>query len=78
MPSVSIRAIGYDEDREELWIEYRSRLGGYSYFNVPPDVYDELMEAGSRGGYVNAIIKPNYRRYLYRACPPPDIHPIPV
>ena len=27
------------------------------YFGVPPEVYDELEEAESKGGYVNSVIK---------------------
>jgi hypothetical protein len=67
--SESIRAIGYDEHRELLWVEFRSRPGGYVYSGVPHDVFDELMQAESLGGYVNEAIKSNYR-CEYRAQPP--------
>jgi len=58
--SSSIRAIGYDETAEELWIEFHSAPDPYVYFGVPPDVYGELQEAESKGGYVNLKIKPQY------------------
>jgi hypothetical protein len=59
--SSSIRSIGYDEQAEELWIEFHSSPDPYVYFEVPPEVYSELEEAGSKGEYVNLMIKPDYR-----------------
>ena len=59
--SSSIRAIGYDEETEELWIEFHISPDPYVYFEVPPEVYGELEEAGSKGEYVNLTIKPDYR-----------------
>jgi hypothetical protein len=58
--SSSIRAIGYDGEAEELWIEFHSSPDPYVYFAVPADVYGGLEEAESKGEYVNLIIKPYY------------------
>lgn len=58
--SSSIRSIGYDAQAAELWIEFHSSPDPYVYFEVPPEVYDELEEAGSKGEYVNLMIKPSY------------------
>lgn len=58
--SSSIRAIGYDEEAEELWIEFHSSADPYAYFEVPREVYRELEEADSKGEYVNLTIKPYY------------------
>jgi hypothetical protein len=58
--SSSIRAIGYDEEAEELWIEFHSSRDPYVYFEVPPEVHGELEEAESKGEYVNRMIKPYY------------------
>ncbi len=58
--SSSIRAIGYDGEAEELWIEFHSSPDPYVYFEVPADVYGGLEEAESKGEYVNLIIKPSY------------------
>jgi hypothetical protein len=55
--STSIRAIGYDPERYEAWVEFLSRPGPYVYLGVPPEVYTELEEADSAGGYVNSVIK---------------------
>ena len=35
--------------------------GTYVYSDVPAEVYRELLEAGSKGGYVSNVIKPSYR-----------------
>ena len=59
--SSSIQAIGYDEEGEELWIDFHSSPDPYVYFEVSPEVYGELEEAGSKGQYVNLMIKPHYR-----------------
>lgn len=66
--SSSVRAIGYDKDAEELWVEYHSSPGAYRYRGVPPDVFVELAEAESKGGYVNRAIK-NRFPYEYRPRP---------
>jgi hypothetical protein len=55
--STSIRAIGYDPERYEAWVEFLSRPGPYVYLGVPPEVFAELEEAESAGGYVNSVIK---------------------
>ncbi len=55
--SSSIRGIGYDAEKYEVWVEFLTRRGPYVYFGVPREVYDELEEAESKGGYVNSVIK---------------------
>lgn len=72
--SESIRAIGYDARGERLWVEFHNRIGGYLYFDVPHDVFDELMEADSIGRYVNYHIVPYYR-CEYRPRPPRPTRP---
>lgn len=46
--SEAIRSIGYDIDRRVLEVEFH---GGavYRYFDVPDEVYVELMQAASLG-----------------------------
>jgi hypothetical protein len=67
--SESIRVIGYEPRSERLWVEFHSRAGGYIYFGVAHDIFDELMEADSIGRYVNYHIVPFYR-CEYRPRPP--------
>lgn len=66
--SASIRAIGYDRDVSKLWIAYHSAADPHVYLGVPADAFAELEAAGSKGEYVNPMIKPFYR-YEQRPWP---------
>jgi hypothetical protein len=63
--SSSIRAIGYNKSSEELWVEYRSGPGAYVYKGVPGELFTGLRQAGSKGSYVNRMIKGRFP-YEYR------------
>ncbi|MCD4751965.1 MAG: KTSC domain-containing protein [Anaerolineaceae bacterium] len=54
--SSNIMSIGYDATRMILEIEFK---GGslYQYSNVPLDVYEGLMAAGSHGRFFATYIK---------------------
>lgn len=54
--SSNLASVGYDPRGRVLEIEF---LNGsiYQYFNVPADVYQSLMSAGSHGRYFDAYIK---------------------
>lgn len=57
--SSNIRQIGYDSATQDLyveWIEGRT----YVYSGVPEVTHQELMDAASKGSYINREIKPNY------------------
>lgn len=58
--STNVSEIGYDEERRILEIVFSSG-GIYQYFEVPPQVYQELMNSGSIGQYLNSAIKGAYR-----------------
>lgn len=58
--SSNIASIGYDEDTNTLEIEFHNG-GVYQYFDVPFQVYDGLIEAGSKGQYLAEFIKGYYR-----------------
>ena len=61
--STSIERVGYDEEARELYVQFqRGRM--YVYFGVPPEAYAALLEAPSKGRYLNFEIKPyhEYRR----------------
>ena len=51
--------MGYDEGTLTLEVEFR---GGsiYQYYNVPPNMYEELDRAGSKGQFLNTYIKNSY------------------
>ena len=57
-----IRSVGYGARTRVLEVEFRPG-GVYRYLGVPRDVYRELMDAESRGAYLNLHIKPNYQCY---------------
>ena len=57
--SSNIASIGYDAAKEILEIEF-NHGGVYQYFDVPENVYKELMNAESHGKYFAAHIKDNY------------------
>lgn len=55
--STDISCVGYDGSTMHI----RFNSGGlYAYHNVPSSVYNELMEASSKGKYFHAHIKGRY------------------
>jgi hypothetical protein len=58
--STSIEAVGYDPARAELHLRFRSSGRRYIYKGVPPEVYEQLLEADSKGQFVNWQIKDVY------------------
>jgi KTSC domain len=63
MPRVNssmMTEVGYDDGRAELDITF---VGGktYRYFEVPPGVYDGLLDSESKGEFFNENIKDAYR-----------------
>lgn len=57
--SSNIYAVGYDKEKKELFVEFHSG-SVYTYFNVPEDIYDGLVSAGSVGKYFNAHVKDQF------------------
>lgn len=57
--SSNISAIGYNQATETLEVEFLSG-SVYQYYNVPQNIYDQLMAAGSKGRFLNAYIKNAY------------------
>jgi len=57
--SSNISSIGYDADTETLGVEFLSGAI-YQYYNVPQNIYDQLMQAGSKGRFLNTYIKNAY------------------
>ena len=58
--SSNIEAIGYDDDAQELHVQF---LGGgnYIYHDVPRSLFEELMNASSKGSFLNREVKSVYR-----------------
>jgi hypothetical protein len=57
--SSNIEAVCYFDDKNELQVRF---LNGstYSYSDVPQEIYDELINAASKGSYLNRMIKGVY------------------
>lgn len=53
--SSAINSIGYDPESEILEIEFAGGTA-YEYYDVPHQVYDEMMHAESLGAYINETI----------------------
>lgn len=59
--SFNIRSIGYDSQSAVLEVEFTASGDVYQYFNVPEHLYRGLMNASSRGQFLNEYIKYSYR-----------------
>lgn len=57
--SSAIAAIGYDARVRELFVRFHTGRT-YVYEEVPPDLYQELMQAASKGICFNTRIKPDH------------------
>ena len=57
--SSNLASVGYSPDTETLEIEF---LNGsvYQYYNVPENMYHQLMGAGSKGKFLHTYIKNAY------------------
>ncbi|ALA57812.1 KTSC domain-containing protein [Nitrospira moscoviensis] len=57
--SSSVRYVGYEEDRQILYVQF---IDGdlYEYFGVPVSDFIDLLHAESIGWFVNKRIKPYY------------------
>lgn len=54
--SSNIEAIGHDDDAQELHVQFLSG-GSYIYHGVPREVFEEMMNAPSKGSYLNREVK---------------------
>lgn len=57
--SSGVRAVGYEEERKVLYVQF---VDGdvYEYYDVPVSDVVELIQAHSIGRFVNKRIKPYY------------------
>jgi hypothetical protein len=59
--SSNIEAIGYDTGTLELHVRFLRSGETYVYYAIEEWRYQELMQADSKGTYLNVNIKPNYQ-----------------
>lgn len=57
--SSNLASVGYESETQTLEIEF-NHGGVYQYFDVPKNVYEELMNADSHGVYFSANIRNDY------------------
>ena len=58
--SSNVLGVGYDTNKGTLHVEF-IHGARYTYHDVPQQVYNDLLEAGSPGGYLNDNVKGVYR-----------------
>lgn len=58
--SSTVAEVGYDEKQRILEVLFHNG-SVYQYFEVPPQIFTELAQAGSVGQYLNANIKGGFR-----------------
>lgn len=59
--SKNIEAIGYNLATQELHVRFLKSGETYVYYAVEEWVFQELMQADSKGIYLNTNIKPRYQ-----------------
>ena len=59
--SSNIEAIGYDSATQELHVRFLKSGETYVYYSVEEWEFQELMQADSKGNYLNTRIKPNHQ-----------------
>jgi KTSC domain len=57
--SSNIASMGYDGPSQTLEVEFQDGAI-YQYYGVPENMYDQLMQAGSKGRFLNTYIKNAY------------------
>lgn len=58
--SSNIEAIGYIQETQELYVQF-IKSGVYIYYDVEEWVFQEFLQADSKGKYLNANIKGMYQ-----------------
>ncbi len=56
--SSNILAVGYDEQTQTLAVEFKNGL--YHYYNFPEHLYQQFLQAPSKGSFLNTYINNQY------------------
>ena len=59
--SSNVEAIGYDPDTQELHVRFVKSGETYVYYGVEEWVFQEFMQADSKGTHLNTNIKNHYQ-----------------
>ncbi len=57
--SSTVRSMGYDPQTQTLEVEFLSGWV-YQYYGVPGHIHDQMMEASSKGRFLNMYIRDFY------------------
>lgn len=57
--SSNLRSVGYDPQATTLEVEFVDG-GIYQYYGVPEHMYEQMMNAPSKGQFLNTYIKNQY------------------
>ena len=60
--SSHVAAIRYEPETKDLFVRFSDDGSVYRYMDVPEDEYGRLLESGSKGRFVNMVLR---RRYTY-------------
>jgi lysyl-tRNA synthetase class 2 len=59
--SSHVESVAYEAETQDLYVEFNDG-SMYRYKNVPESVWEELQSHGSKGRYVNIVLR---RRFSY-------------
>ena len=65
--STAISRVEYDPADKELLVTFRPSRETYTYFHVPPETYEDLLNAPSLGTFFNEHIRENYDHVRHRS-----------
>lgn len=57
--SSTVLSIGYEPDSNTLEVEFKNG-SLYQYYNVPEDIYQQIMASDSKGKFLHVYVKPAY------------------
>ncbi|WP_374379341.1 KTSC domain-containing protein [Dongia sp.] len=57
--STNVASVGYDAASQTLEVEF-TNSSIYQYYNVDEAMYEQFMQAPSKGQFLNVYIKPSY------------------
>lgn len=60
LDSSSISSVTYDPESGLLQLVFRRTGHIYHYFDVPRSSYRALMDADSKGAFINQVLKPSF------------------
>lgn len=59
--SSAVSYVRYDRKHQRLYVTFRDSGEMYVYVEVPPDQYEALLRAESKGRFMNDKIKDRYK-----------------